>query len=71
MQLFPVVSRGKPFFLRKSVDKRGDQLCRHMPVGLGDPLMLSEQLLCCIIGDLLYKAHPRPSDLQRSTELRQ
>ena len=70
-QLFPVVSCGKPFLLRELVDEG----CRlpgcHMPVGLGDPLMLSEQLLCCVVGDLLREDRPISADLQRSTELRQ
>ena len=70
-QLFPVVSRGKPFLLRESVDEGCHLAGRHMPVSLGDPLMLSEQLLCCIVGDLLSEDRPISADLQRSPELRQ
>ena len=70
-QLFPVVSRGKPFLLRELVDEGCHLSGCHMPVCLGDPLMLSEQLLCCIVGDLLSKYRPISADFQRSPELRQ
>ena len=70
-QLFPVVSRGNPFLLRESVDEGCRLSGCHMPVSLGDPLMLSEQLLCCIVGDLLSKDRPISADFQRSPELRQ
>ncbi|OLO67054.1 hypothetical protein BKH21_08455 [Actinomyces oris] len=70
-QLFPVLSRRKPFLLRKSVDERGDQLRCHMPVSIGDPLILLEQLRCCVVGDLLHECSPLPADLQRFTELHQ
>ncbi|OLO77574.1 hypothetical protein BKH18_06300 [Actinomyces oris] len=70
-QLFPVVSRGKPFLLRESVDEGCRQSGCHMPVSLGDPLMLSEQLLCCIVGDLVSEDRPISADFQRSPELRQ
>ena len=33
--------------------------------------MLSEQLLCCIVGDLLREDRPLPADFQRFPELRQ
>ena len=70
-QLFPVVSRGKPFLLRESVDEGCRLSGCHMPVSLGDALVLSEQLLCCIVGDLLSKDCPISADFQRSPELRQ
>jgi len=70
-QLFPVVSCGKPFLLRELVDEGCRLSGCHMPVGLGDPLMLSEQLLCCIVGDPLREDCPNSADFQRSPELRQ
>ena len=70
-QLFPVVSRGKPFLLRELVDEGCRLSGCHMPVSLGDPLMLSEQLLCCVVGDLLREDRPISADFQRSPELRQ
>ena len=70
-QLFPVVSCGKPFLLRELVDEGCRLSGCHMPVSLGDPLMLSEQLLCCIVGDLLREDRPNSADFQRSPKLRQ
>ena len=70
-QFFPVVSRGKPVLLRKLVDEGCRLSGCHTPVSLGDPLMLSEQLLCCVVGDLLRKDRPISADFQRSPELRQ
>ena len=70
-QFFPVVPCGEPFLLREPVDEGCRLSGCHMPVGLGDPLMLSEQLLCCIVGDLLREDCPNSADFQRSPELRQ
>ena len=70
-QLFPVVSRGKPFLLRESVDEGCRLSGCHLPVRLGEPLLLSEQLRCCIVGDLLSKDRPISADFQRYPELRQ
>ena len=70
-QLFPVVSRGKPFLLRELVDEGCRLSSCHMPVSLADPLMLSEELLCCVVGDLFREDHPISADFQRSPELRQ
>ena len=70
-QFFPVVPCGEPFLLREPVDEGCRLSGCHTPVSLGDPLMLSEQLLCCIVGDLFYEGRPLSADLQRSTEPRQ
>jgi len=70
-QFFPVVPCGEPFLLREPVDEGCDQPCSHVPVGLGNPLMLSKQLCCGVVGDLFYEGRPLSADLQRSTEPRQ
>ena len=65
----PVIARGESVLLREPVDERRDMSRRHLPIGLGNILVLPEQLIGHVVGDLLGGDRSLPSAPEATPEI--